>query len=71
MQDNNFATLSSEEKVTNIKDRILDFKARNPHLYPELRKEVMSSDPNVDPVSASIEARLSRFNFTKPSKYRR
>jgi len=39
MKDTNFAQLSSEDKVADIKSRIITFKHNNPVLYPEIQKK--------------------------------
>ena len=39
MKDTNFAQLSSEDKVADIKSRITTFKHNNPKLYPEVQKK--------------------------------
>tara|TARA_A100001388_G_C28387296_1_gene319833 strand:- start:40 stop:255 length:216 start_codon:yes stop_codon:yes gene_type:complete len=71
MQEELFAMLSSEEKVLDIKSRIATFKAKNPHLYPEERKEVMPSGNSMDTVPVNLKTRISRLDFTKSSNFRR
>ena len=39
MKDTNFAQLSSEDKVADIKSRITTFKYNHPKLYPEVEKK--------------------------------
>ena len=39
MKDTNFAQLSSEDKVADIKSRITTFKHNHPNLYPEIQKK--------------------------------
>ena len=39
MKDTNFAQLSSEDKVDDIKSRITTFKHNNPKLYTEVKKK--------------------------------
>ena len=39
MKDTNFAQLSSEDKVADIKSRITTFKHKHPKLYPEVEKK--------------------------------